>query len=196
MRSLKGLPRKLPKKLPRSMRAIVVMHSGRVAAAASLSLALLASPGASAEPKFVPVAHPTFRKAWKAPDGTIWSGYLGQATNTYWSRDAEMACRAVRGFLPSGKQYAKLISYFGGRLDVRDDTAYYESSYKMSYEGLVEFHKTLPHMEKWLWTSTLHSENPTYRKRANVVFDGRMGLLTSDDVRSEAGVVCVDRQAP
>lgn len=147
---------------------------------------------------FSVVQHEVFGTALRSPDGTIWSGLVGEHAldrTDYWfssdkeraslreSKTAEEACRAIGGRLPTRGDFQRLISCFPSQEG--DLTA----------EGKAEIHEFFPDMKKsHFWTS---SESPPATGWGNDgipaydYFDAHSGGIRSTEGRKQLGVLCI-----
>lgn len=134
---------------------------------------------------FSRIEHGRFGKAVVAPDGMIWSKYLGNFSNHGLDKDgivtdsaATRACDKIKGNLPTKENFEKLKIYF--ELD---------SDGYLTVQGRKDLHKVFPYMkDRWFWSATLE---PGYSNFAHD-FDGYSGGIYEDVRSSNVGsVLCV-----
>ena len=104
---------------------------------------------------FTKVDVPGWKYAWQDPDGTIWSNYLGdfsntplgsESTNQILDSDVVRACKSVGGTVPSLEDYRRLNSYL-------DTYAY--CSYNLSTQGNHDMKALFPDFDgRYFWSST------------------------------------------
>lgn len=106
-----------------------------------------------------------FGLAWKDPNGSIWSAYLGDYANTAIQPDqgglivdsaATEACSKIGGVLPTADDYEKFASYFD-----RD------AKTLITDQGKKDLFAVFPDMldskesPRWFWSSSVDPEFPT-----------------------------------
>ena len=140
-----------------------------------------------------------FGAAVLAPNGTVWSNYLGQYSNDGISKDgvitnspAAKACEAIGGTLPTYGDYQSILGLFSGDLnDIR-----------LSIPQLKDLHQVFPFFKnRSFWTSTVNqngfpNENNGGAYDAYVFidhYDNGIGDIQGNRLSPEeqAGVVCV-----
>jgi hypothetical protein len=135
---------------------------------------------------FETVSRAGWAKAVKGPDGTIWSEYQGDFSNTGTDKDgivtdsaATRACAKIGGTVPTKQDFEKLKASF--ELD---------GSGHLTDQGRKDLYTMFPDMKgRWFWSSSVH---PNFSYYASY-FSGLYGNVYYD-VRSDADSVrCVAR---
>ena len=118
-----------------------------------------------------------FGKAWKAPDGMVWSEYQGNFSNDGASNgdimtdsEATRACAKINGSLPTKQHFERLKRYFD-----------FDSNGYLTAQGRKDLYKVFPDMKgRWFWSSSVRPNSvPPNDEDSAYVFNGRNGHFAS-----------------
>lgn len=117
-----------------------------------------------------------FGRAWKAPDGTIWSESHGDLVT---DSAAASACAKIGGRLPTRRDFERLRAFF--ELDSRG---------YLTEQGRGDLHELFPDMKgRWFWSSSVFPDDP----EGNGAFHGDSGAIAWISRVNSLSVRCIGR---
>jgi hypothetical protein len=140
-----------------------------------------------------------FGKAWKDPDGTLWSSYQGMYANNAVKPDqndvvvdspATEACANIGGLLPTAQQYEKLATYFNRDLSNLIFFTFTDQGRKDLYAIFPDMENLTLNRINYFWSSSVASYNP-YNIYAFSSLTGHIYDFYSVERNGSSPVLCV-----